>query len=428
MISVLREKKPNRRLVILGAVIIELCLGVIYAWPFFAQVLTDRAVKHGFTSSQVSAIFTAALITFTVAAFIAGRILEKAGPRKLLMAGGCALGLGYLLGGLFGGTFPAQLIFIGILAGAGAGTAYLIPPTLIVRWFPDMKGTALGITLAGYGSGAIVWSGLAGAFITFDLMGLGGIQTVYFLFAMIIFAGIAAGSILLTEAPREFMKPGSGMDTAVSGLVNYEYREMIRERQFYLLTGALFLFTLSSMTVMETIQDYGAYALKAKGLEAKIGVKVAQLAAFISQVMVAVGSVVWGFLSDYVERKLALTLMCFFQGIVVFLLYYMAGSPQSLILFSCLVGFNIGASLFLFLVVTGDYFGDRNIGVNYSCVFPAAGIAVTAAPQIVFYAQCTVMGAAQDPAVWTKLYLSAGAACLVGALATLMLKMPRKVS
>ena len=106
----------HRGFVVLGAILIQLCLGAIYAWSVFTKPLFDS----GWSRTETQAVFSAGLALFAIVMVIAGRIMPKIGPKKLAMAGGFVLGLGYLLAGLLGGTnFWAIFIFIGIIGGSG---------------------------------------------------------------------------------------------------------------------------------------------------------------------------------------------------------------------------------------------------------------------------------------------------------------------
>ena len=102
----------NRWFVVIGAILIQLCLGAIYAWSVF----TPKLVEADWTKAQTQAVFAAGLALFAIVMVIAGRLLPKWGPRKLAFSGGIVLGLGYLLAGLIGGTsFWSIFFFIGII-------------------------------------------------------------------------------------------------------------------------------------------------------------------------------------------------------------------------------------------------------------------------------------------------------------------------
>ena len=143
-------KTMNRWLVVVGAILIQLCLGAIYAWSVFTKPL----VEAGWTKANTQAVFAAGLASFAIVMVIAGRLMPKFGPRKLAMAGGVVLGLGYILGGLLGGTSVVKIfVCVGIIGGSGIGLAYVVPIAVGMRWFPDKKGLITGLAVAGLSKG-----------------------------------------------------------------------------------------------------------------------------------------------------------------------------------------------------------------------------------------------------------------------------------
>ncbi|MFQ6604002.1 MAG: MFS transporter [Fidelibacterota bacterium] len=127
----------NHWLVVFGAVLIQLCLGAIYAWSVF----TPSLVAAGWTKAQTQTVFSMGLFFFAIVMVLAGRIMPIWGPRRVALFGGIVLGLGYTCAGLFGGSdFISLLFFIGVVGGSGIGLAYVVPIAVGMRWFPDKKG------------------------------------------------------------------------------------------------------------------------------------------------------------------------------------------------------------------------------------------------------------------------------------------------
>ena len=126
---------PNRWLVVVGAILIQLALGALYAWSVFTKILTDPNGLYQFTATQTAWIFSAGLATFAGVMVLAGKWQAKTGPRLMTVMGGLLLGLGFVLGGFFGTSFWAQFICIGLIAGAGIGLGYVVPIAVGMRWF-----------------------------------------------------------------------------------------------------------------------------------------------------------------------------------------------------------------------------------------------------------------------------------------------------
>ena len=141
---------PNRWLVVLGAVLIQLSLGAIYAWSVFTPAL----IEVGWTRLQTQAVFAIGLAVFAGVMVFAGRLLAILGPNRLALLGGATLGIGYASAGLLGATsFWVVAVCIGLVGGAGIGLAYVVPIAVGMRWFPDRKGMITGLAVAGFGFG-----------------------------------------------------------------------------------------------------------------------------------------------------------------------------------------------------------------------------------------------------------------------------------
>ena len=110
------ETTMDRRWVILGAILIQLCLGAIYAWSVFTAPLKEA----GWSVAQTQYVFTAGLVSFAIVMVLAGRLMPRSGPRRLAMAGGIVLGTGYVLASFQGGT-QFWLVFLGVGLVGGSG-------------------------------------------------------------------------------------------------------------------------------------------------------------------------------------------------------------------------------------------------------------------------------------------------------------------
>ncbi|OQX33524.1 MAG: MFS transporter, partial [Candidatus Sedimenticola endophacoides] len=88
----------NRWWVVLGAVLIQLCLGAIYAWSVFTPALKEA----GWSKLDTQIVFAVGLASFALVMVFAGSRLQRWGPRVLALSGGLTPGAGYLLAGLGG--------------------------------------------------------------------------------------------------------------------------------------------------------------------------------------------------------------------------------------------------------------------------------------------------------------------------------------
>ena len=132
-------------------------------------------------------------------------------------------------------------------------------------------------------------------------------------------------------------------------------------------------------------------------------------------------------ISDKLGRKTSITLMTFFQGIIMLMTYHVFtrfGLASGFIAAACIIGFNFGGNFALFPAITADFFGNKTVGKNYGWVFTAYGIAGIAGPTLAGYFKDSAE-ASSGPVVWMTPFIIAGVACIIGGIITLLLKPPK---
>jgi MFS family permease len=426
--------KAGRWLVVAGAILIQLALGALYAWSVFTGLLTDPEGVYRFTATQTAWIFSAGLATFALVMVLAGRWQAKTGPRLMSMLGGLLLGLGFVLGGLFGSTFWAQLMFIGIVAGAGIGLAYVVPIAVGVKWFPERKGMITGLAVAGFGFGATIWVKLAGSWFggllnTTVVFGLPAVQSVFLIYGIVFAALVLLGSLVMVDPPADYRPAGRGPDEAADATGRraggYSSGRMLCTPQFFAIWLVFASSAIAGLMVIYCIQLFGLDALAYHGVENALVITGTAMAWYA--IFNGLGRILWGMISDRIGRKNAIIAMSTLQGVIMLAMYHgfiNFGLAMGLIAGASLIGFNYGGIFALFPAITADYFGDKQVGRNYGWVFTAYGVAGLLGPLLagVFKDSAVVGG---SPVAWMTPFLIAGVACLAGALIMLFTQPPR---
>ncbi|MDT8392650.1 MAG: OFA family MFS transporter [Bacteroidales bacterium] len=414
------KKVMNRWLVVVGAILIQLALGAIYAWSVFTPDLTQA----GWSKMETQVVFSVGLAAFALFMVFAGKRLTAWGPRKLSIIGGLVLGLGYALAGLFGGTsFWALVILIGLIGGAGIGFAYVVPIAVGMRWFPDKKGMITGLAVAGFGFGAMGWVKLAGSWgHLIQNLGLSTTFTVYGIaFAvMVIIGGIWMVFPPDGWKPKNYIPPE--VDNAgkpSKGTVDFTSSQMLRTPQFYMIFLTFVFSAGAGLMSIGLMVLYPIEALQQAGMDKVSASAVAgtAMAVFFSLAN-GLGRILWGMLSDKLGRKTSIIIMTATQGIIVILFTFMAGNEILLYLGATLIGFNFGGNFALFPTITADTFGTKNVGQNYPFIFLAYGVGGIFGPML--------GGRLGDLDNFGLAFTLTGIAVLIGTVLTIMLKTPKK--
>jgi OFA family oxalate/formate antiporter-like MFS transporter len=439
----------NRWAVVAGAILIQLCLGAIYAWSVFTTTLkaAPETGGYGFSNSQTQWVFSAGLAAFALVMLFAGRWQARVGPRLVAMMGGIVLGIGYILGGLLGKSFGMQLLFIGLIGGAGIGLAYVVPIAVGVKWFPDKKGLITGLAVAGFGFGALIWVKLGGSWfggllakLDHKIFDLPGVQAVFLVYGIAFLVLVLLGSLVMVNPPPGWKPAGWNPPDASAakkptGALDLTTGRMLGTPQYW---GLLLMFTCSAMAglmVIGCIRLFGVDSLVANKAVSGDSLEVMKEAAGAIAgtamawyaILNGLGRIIWGMASDKIGRKAALFLMCGLQGAMMLAFYNVGATEIGLVIGACVIGFNFGGNFALFPAATADFFGNKTVGVNYPWVFLAYGVAGIVGPQIagrLTDAAAKAGTGAVSAAAWHAPFIIAGIACLVAAVIGLLLRPP----
>jgi MFS family permease len=443
----------NRWLVVVGAVLIQLCAGAIYAWSAYTSDLTKPIADgglYGFTKVQSQWIFSIGLATFAVFTVVGGNWQKKAGPKIVAMTGGIVLGLGYILAGLIGKTFVAQLVTIGLIGGAGIGLAYVCPIACGVKWFPDKKGLITGLAVAGFGFGALIWIKLAGGFfgwpgllapvekggLHFAFAAGSAVQSTWFLYGIIYLVAIVIGSIWMVNCPASYCPAGwtppTGAQAASSGGVEYEQKEMLFSPQFWMIWFCFMSGAMAGLMVTGVIKLFSTDALQVTGSTADQAKAAAAMAYGVFFALAnGLGRILWGMISDRIGRKKSIFIMCLTQGIAMLTFFFVAKNLGLLYLWCIFLGFNFGGNFALFPAMTADFFGNKSVGANYGWMFTSYGVGGILGPVIAGkFADKVPAGAlvAEKYGAWMPAFMIAGILCIIAAIVIQVTQKPKKAA
>jgi OFA family oxalate/formate antiporter-like MFS transporter len=378
---------PRAWVVTAAGTAVNLCLGILYAWSVWKAALVPKdPAKYGtpmeglnagwtyLTKAEGTLAYSLCGFTFALCMIPGGRIQDRYGPRVGAIAGGLFLASGCIIAGVMK-SFTGLVVGFGILGGIGMGLGYAAATPAAVKWFHgSRRGLIVGLVVAGYGAAAIYISPLADYLIanhglTGSFVGLG------VLFAVVV---VIAGS-LLTPPPAGYVPPepapagGASTSAGPPPSTDVPASRMLRTWQFYAL---VFLFVGSAQSGLLVIANAKPLLSQVAGTTGFFAANAWLLATYGGFVN-AFGRVGTGRYSDRIGRLNAYA----FNGIVsaacLFAAPWVIAQGNVALLFAIIgvMYWQYGGTLAVMPAITADYFGAKNLGLNYGLVFLGWGAA-----------------------------------------------------
>ncbi|WP_342467011.1 MULTISPECIES: OFA family MFS transporter [Sporomusa] len=345
-----------------------MCVGASYAWSVYQKPLIDM---FKWSTNEVSLAFTLSFGLVPLAMIIAGKFQDQQGPKRVIFWGGVIYS-----SGIIGAGFTTSLSFLymtyGVLCGLGIGTIYTCTVANTVKFFPDKRGLASGLVVAGFASGAVILAPLSSTLIeaygvlnTFKLLGCA-----YLLI-------ISVCTLLVETAPPDYRPAGwnpPAPSTAAIVGTDKNWREMLVDPTFYILWGMYTIGCVSGLMVIGHASPIAQEVIKLDSQTAAMAVSFLALAN-------TAGRILWGWVSDKIGRYNAVMIMFILAGAMMFAMTKVSTLlPFMAVLMT--VGLCYGGVMGVFPSITADMFGSKNLGVNYGIIFTAFGAAAVIGPRL----------------------------------------------
>jgi len=355
---------------------IQLAAGVIamivisnfqYAFTLFTPGLKAQFASTPY--SDIALIYTLFILFETWPVPVAGFFIDKFGIRNLMLIGAVLILLGWTLGGLFATSVFHLYIYYGVLAGTGAGIIYIATVANAVKWFPDKRGLAAGLTAAGFGGGsALTLIPISSSIAT---MGWAGAMTAW---------GIGQGVVAIAAAlvlhhppkgwlPADWVQPKAVAQTRR----DFTSPQMLSTKEFYIM---YFMFLMVCTGGLMTTGNMSQIAKSLNVFDAKfMGIAIVPLTATIAGVMNAFARIMWGAVSDRFGREYTMAFAFALEGVLIYMMTTIMGSPIAFMILMPFVFLAWGEIYALFSAITGDVFGPKNASGNYGIMYTAKGLA-----------------------------------------------------
>ena len=342
-----------------------LALGVLYSWSVFKA---NIPAEWGWLESQKSLPYSVACVVFSIMTFVGARLLARYSPRLIVSAGGIMAGLGVIISSFSSSPWVFTIAF-GIILGSGLGFVYASAGPTAIKWFSASKtGLISGIVVAGFGMGSVWVAPLARS-----LMASLGLQTTMFYLGIGMLIAVVGFAQLLKNPPADYKPEGEEplQSTAKNKNKDYSIQETISTWQFYVIW---IVFAFGSGAGLMIIGNLASIVKDQIGLPAFSAIAVSALALGNGG-----GRVLYGILSDKIGRRNTLVIAFIMQALLIGGLFFadtdsiLANVPV-LMVFVALVGANYGANLSVIPPLMKDFYGAKNLAMNYGVVYTAWGL------------------------------------------------------
>ncbi|MEK9279700.1 MULTISPECIES: oxalate/formate MFS antiporter [unclassified Bradyrhizobium] len=357
---------------IVGIICMVMIANLQYGWTLFTIPISQ---KQGWNLASIQVAFTLFVLFETWLVPAEGYLVDRFGPRIVVFAGGCLTGLAWVLNSAADSL--AMLYIAQIIGGLGAGAVYGTCIGNALKWFPDRRGLAAGLTAAGFGIGSAL------TIIPIQKMiSTHGYEATFFTF------GIGQGLIvvvlsLLLFAPRHGQTP----EVSTSGLVQqsriqYEPLQVLREPTFWVMYAMFVLMAAGGLMATAQLKPIAKDFHLDTVPVTLIGITLPALtfALTIDRVLNGLTRPFFGWVSDFLGRENTMFIAFLLEGAGIWALYVYGQNPLGFVLLSGVVFFAWGEIYSLFPATCTDCFGAAYATTNAGLLYTAKGTASLLVP------------------------------------------------
>jgi MFS transporter, OFA family, oxalate/formate antiporter len=392
---------------VFGVICMCMIANMQYGWTFFVNPMQQR---HGWSPAAIQVAFTIFILTETWLVPIEGWFVDKYGPKIVVLFGGLLCGIAWVMN-----SYADSLTVLYIAAaigGTGAGAVYGTCVGNSLKWFPDRRGLAAGLTAMGFGAGSALTVVPIQAMIASK-----GYDAAFFYF------GIGQGLIVMVLALfLSTPKKGEVPDVAKVTQAKRDYtpKEMVRTPVFWVMYA---MFVMMAAGGLMATAQLGPIAKDFKIAEVPVslmGITLPALtfAATMDRVLNGVTRPFFGWVSDHIGREMTMFLAFGIEGLGIWALSIFGQDPFMFVILTGLVFFAWGEIYSLFPATCGDTFGTKYAATNAGLLYTAKGTASLIVPYTSVLTAWT--------GSWHAVFLSAAALNIIAALMAVFVLRPMR--
>jgi MFS transporter, OFA family, oxalate/formate antiporter len=381
-----------------------------YGWTLFINPIDE---KYHWGRAAIQVAFTIFIVTETWVQPFGGYLIDRFGPRPMVCGCGALVATAWVINSVADSLI--LLYLAAVIAGVGAGPILGGTVGNALKWFPDRRGLAAGLTAAGFGAGSALTIVPIASMIQSR-----GYEAAYLWF------GLGQGIVvvvvaLMLRAPRP-----AEMVTPVPASVQQSKRDyapaaVLKSPPFWLMYAMFVMVGTSGLMATAQLapvaKDFAIDTVPVSMLG--LSMPAISFALSLGLVLNGLSRPFFGWMSDHIGRENTMFIAFTLEGIGIYALFAFAGDPVLFVLFSGLVYFAWGEIFALFPATCTDIYGRKFATANYGMLYTAKGTAALLVPL------ANVLAAATGG--WTAVFAIASVLNLVAATLALGLLKPMRI-
>ncbi len=352
---------------LLGVVAMTMIANLQYGWTLFVNPLQQA---HGWSRASIQVAFTLFIVAETWLVPVNGFLVDRFGPRAIVLAAGVLVGLSWTLNAVVD-SLPI-LYLAQTIGGIGAGAVYGACVGNALKWFPDRRGLAAGVTAAGFGMGSALT--VVPISMTIDAFGY---RSAFLGFGLV--QGLALCAVSFALRP-----PGWATKAPETASAKRQYAplEMLRTPVFWLMYAMFVMMACGGLMATAQLgpiaKDFGVDKLPVSMLG--LTLPALTLALSLDRVLNGLTRPLFGWVSDRIGREPTMFVAFGLEGLATIALSLFGRSPVPFVLLTGLVFFAWGEIYSLFPATCGDAFGEKYATSNTGALYTAKGTAALLVP------------------------------------------------
>lgn len=358
---------------LIGIVCMAMIANLQYGWTLFVNPISE---KYGWSRAAIQVAFTIFVLTETWLVPIEGYLVDRFGPRPVVLGGGLLCGLGWVMNSYADSL--TMLYIAAAISGIGAGAVYGTCVGNALKWFPDRRGLAAGLTAAGFGAGSALTIIPISVMIKTD-----GYQAAFFNFGIIQGLVVFVLAWLLKAAPENLNKSGSISSINVQqARRDYQPMELLRQPVFWVMYA---MFVMVAAGGLMATAQLGPIAKDFQIGDVPVNIMGLVLPALtfalaIDRVLNGLTRPFFGWVSDQIGREKTMFIAFATEAVGILALYQFGHHPVAFVILTGVVFFAWGEIYSLFPSTCADTFGSKYAAANAGLLYTAKGTASLLVP------------------------------------------------